>query len=193
MQSSLTPRFTLFFALALGITFSACKKDPQEDFSTAGTMSCKYNGQDWTAIRFQNILIKGTDQASGVDSKRLDINAEAADGTQIILTITDYRDGIIGPCMLIGDYDVDITANQCSTTVTQNICPSAIGLYLPEPSEVFVTEPDSGGFIRLDICDGERTAISGAFEFNVYDATTGALHARITDGVFNDVRYYTSQ
>jgi len=99
------PKGALLCLLLTTLLFAACKKDDSDDCDSSGTFTCKLDGQTFTANSFNNTLFKGVDNSlGGIAAKRLDIRGTASNGAQIVLSLTDFRDGTVGNSFRLGKY-----------------------------------------------------------------------------------------
>lgn len=188
--------FSLFILVA-GVV--GCKKNepsPQNNNNNSNPcsnqiMECTIGGTNWAATSFSNTLLKAVDQ--GIDSKRLDIRGTAADGSQLILTISDYRDGLTGDCMRIDTWFMDVDQNYC----TQNgsnvmVCNGGLGTYLSASNQTQMTDLDGVGEIVITSCDDANKRVSGTFTFELNDFINGTT-VTVANGVFTDVCYSVLQ
>jgi hypothetical protein len=171
-------QITIIILCALVVLFSSCNKEEDENNTTEkesnGSMTCKLNdGTSWEAKTLQNTLLIGTDR--GVDAKRLDIRGTAADGSQLILTVSDTRDGKEGEGFRTDTIYADVALNEGNylaicTFITDTLTTSS-GM-------------SSDGYVYVSECDAENHIISGNFIFH-----SPYSLGSITEGQFTGVSY----
>ncbi len=184
------------------VVFAGCKKDDDAaDCSTKGTLTCTIDGQNYTATGFNNTLFKGVDNTQGgTEAKRLDIRGEAANGALIILSLSDYRDGIAGNNFRVGKYFMPynlIAYGVCgSSTTGTNACAGGLVTYYPTGSQTNVLASSGGGdydrdsthYVEITANDPAAQTISGRFKVALTDFGTFD-EVLVTDGVFTNVCY----
>ncbi len=164
--------------------------DDEVDPTTSGSMSWKVDGVSQSAVLFNNTLIKAIDPGTGIGAKRLDIRGSLSDGTGVIVTISDFRDRIVGNCITEETYDLDVDNNYCEDidAVTE-VCNGYIGTYFYTSTQAEIASIDDVGTVTITSCDESNKMISGVFSFSISDFFTGEILYDITDGVFTDVSY----
>lgn len=192
-----------FVCLAITtVIFSSCKKDDDGDAcSTQGTLTCIIDGQNFTASGFNNTLFKGVDNTQGgTEAKRLDIRGEAANGALIILSLSDYRDGIAGNNFRVGKYYMPYNLTSygvCGSSTTGTYaCAGGLVTYYPTGSQTNVRassggsgyDRDSTHYVEITANDAAAQTISGRFKVAITDFGTFD-EVLVTDGVFTNVCY----
>lgn len=177
--------FLLLMSFILFVTYSCKKKDdtPADACSTAGTFTCKIDGVLFTGKTYTNTLLVGT--SGGVDTKRLDIRATDASGKQIIVSVTEQRDGLVGDGFptTYNDYNLDVSLNYCNSSGTGcNAALLTIGSVISSPVS------DSGP-VRVTACDITNKKISGTFSGTITPFGSSSPMHTVTEGVFTNVCY----
>lgn len=192
----------LLCLLLTTLLFAACKKDDDTDkCGTSGTFTCKLNGQTFTAASFNNTLFKGTDNANGgAAAKRFDIRAIASNGAQIILSLSDFRDGTVGNDFRLGKYYVLYNQSQygyCGNSAEGVYsCVGGIATYYPTTSftNFYMSYPgnnydnDSTHYIMITENNESAGTISGNFKVATFDIM-GDEEFLFTEGEFKNLCY----
>jgi hypothetical protein len=172
-------------AMALLTIISSCSKTETTTTNpttcTSGAMTGTVNGTSFTASTYNNTLLRAT--SNGVDAKRLDIRATSSTGESLILSLSDWRDGIVGEGFHLGTYYVAATLNPCNAN--NSACSGVLITYQNVIS--FPTGGTSAGSVIITSCDAVNHKISGTFTANA--RTGGSSNTVITNGVFTDVCY----
>ncbi len=186
--------------LLLTVVFAGCKKDDDTSGCNSGTMSYKYDGRTVTATSFQNTLFKGQDNSiGGISAKRLDIRGTAANGEQLVLSLSDFRDGVDGNDFRLGKYYLPYNQIEYATCGTQNgvyACVGGLATYFPtsNTSNFYMSissddyDGDSTHYVLITENNESAQTISGEFVVAVSDFG-GSAEFLITEGEFNDVCY----
>lgn len=160
-------------ALMLIVVMSGCKKDdPEPDACKDAKFEMVLEGETFTAVSFQNTLIKlATDAYSG---KRMDIRASDASGKMIIITFNDLSTGTEGNGVSTDDY---ISADEVDSPEESDHV--FFGTLMQNNSIInaFVE-----GTFDLTACDADRQTISGNFTFTDGEVT-------VASGSFTDLCY----
>lgn len=176
--------------LLVTATLWSCKKDgepnPQPPAAPA-SMECKVNNVSWKAAVFQNTLTQMT--TTLFTGKRLDIRGTAADGSTIILTVsepTTTATGGIKP----DTYHVNVFQNLPPDYQSGSPVKGAIGTYMVGlPPKIYMTNLDAPqGQIVITACDATKKTVSGTF---FYEATNfiDDTNMSITTGTFTNLTY----
>ncbi len=178
---------SLAAACLLIFTVTSCKKTTStNNCSTSGTFSCTLDGGSFSGNTYNNTLLKLT--SGGVDAKRLDIRATGSNGKQVILSISDYRDGKTGDGFRTGTYYFDAAMNPCNGSGTA--CIGALFSIIESGSNFVSTpvDPYSTGSVVITSCDEANHKISGTFSGSFQSLGGGSTHTA-TSGTFTDLCY----
>lgn len=166
-------KLSSLFIIFLLIT--SCEPDePPIDPSEAGSMTCVLNGDDWSAISFNNTLLRITDDPP--TGKRLDLRGKGM-GIQIILScgITSSNTGNDMP---IATYKTG-TSYEALVTIMNGLSILAMATGTGEDTAT----------INLTAINGATKTCSGTFEFKARDFSTGEITHEASSGVFTDLVY----
>ena len=179
--------FSAFLLLLTSATLWSCKKDsePTPTPAAPASMECKVNNVSWKAATFNNTLITSTTAVP--PGKRLDIRGTAADGTTIILTVsepTTTAPGSIKPDTYHMNVFLNLPPNYQSGTPVKG----ALGTYIGALAQkLYVTNLESEGQIVITACDAAKKTVSGTFSFVATDFNEGTLG--VTAGTFTNLSY----
>jgi hypothetical protein len=177
--------FSALLLLLTSVTLWSCKKDSEPAPAAPASMECKVNNVAWKAATFNNTLV--TMQMSGYSGKRLDIRGTAADGTTIILSVsepTTTAPGSIKPDTYHMNVFLNLPPNYQSGTPVKG----ALGTYMTMLAQkLFMTNLESEGQIVITACDATNKTVSGTFSFEATDFNDGTLS--VTAGTFTNLSY----
>ena len=177
----------LFFLFSLSLLLNiGCKKDnttaPNEDCSTAGSLTCKIDGAVYKGKTFSNTMIIG--KSLGVEAKRFDVNTLDSSGKQLILSISEQRDGTVGDGFnknyenfvnYSKNYNDGTSFNGAFLTIVEGTKAAISSIYF-----------DTGS-IKITSSDATNKKMSGTFN-GTLTANDGSV-IEITEGVFTNVCY----
>lgn len=145
--------------LFISITFIQCKKE--DTLSTnVPSMTCKINGQTWSA--------SGSKAIAQMFQSQINISGQADDGTSITLSIESIT---------TGTYNLVEKGLHVGTYATNNTISS------------YASNQGSDNLAKVVISDinTKDSTISGTFQFSGFRTSTGTKVV-ITDGVFTNVK-----
>lgn len=180
----------LAFVCLVLTTATSCKKSTTTSGSctgTGGSFTCNLDGGSFSGNTYNNTLLKATFQ--GIPAKRLDIRATASNGDQVVLTISDWRDGKTGNGFRTDTYYFDATQNPCNNDNTA--CIGAIFTIISTGGNFtsFPIPGSSSGSIVITACDEANHTISGTFSGNFSSPGGGGTSHAATNGTFTNLCY----
>ena len=169
--------------LSFAFTFTACKKDKDDNGGSPGPsapVTCKVNGTAWNSLGQNDKVIVLGDTANGVDAileeDTLSISAvsvKGTDSTMIILTAVVDADRI-------GTYTLSVASGN-------------LGMYIPGLDVGSFIGTITGylqyttGTLTISSYDAGKKTISGSFSFNMDHPDAGEPDYNITEGSFRDL------
>ena len=185
-------RKKLFSALLLLLTvvsLSSCNKDTEPKPAPAAPpgMECKINNVSWKAATFNNTLVQ--EPTAMYPGKRMDIRGTAADGTTLILTVSEPSTTANGG-IKVDTYYTGILQNLPPNYVSGTPVKGALGTYLVALAQKFyMSDVDATeGQIVITACDATKETVSGTFIFNVINLDDESVMT-ITSGTFTNLSY----
>lgn len=146
--------------LFISITFIQCKKEDTLS-SNVPSMTCKINGQTWSA--------SGSKAIAQIFQSQINITGQADDGTSITLTIESLN---------VGLYNLVEKGSHIGVYTTNNTISS------------FTSSQGSDNFAKVVISDinTANATMSGTFQFTGFRTSTGTKVV-VSDGVFKNVKF----
>lgn len=148
-------------------------------------MECKVNNVSWKAATFNNTL--STMQTTMYSGKRLDIRGIAADGTTIMLSVSEPTTA--NPDRIKPDtYHMNVFLNLPPDYQSGTPVKGAIGTYITTLAQkLYVTNLESEGQIVITACDAVNKTVSGTFSFQATNFDDEAVS--VTTGTFTNLKY----
>ena len=170
----------LIIAILATVVLISCSKDDENENIVDpgyGSLSCKIDGETFTASTLNNTLIG---DATG---KRLDVRGIDESGNQLIITVNDV-DPMGTNFSHLGDtVYVDIFENLPQNIMTLGTLLYSVGSFL-----ITTGEGKEAGYSILTGCDLENKKVSGVFEFQLIDFETDET-IYVTEGEFNNLTF----
>jgi hypothetical protein len=170
-------------------TLWSCQKDaePSPIPVAPASMECKVNNVSWKAATYKNTLIQmSTAMFSG---KRLDIRGTAADGTTIILTVSEPGTSAAGG-IKPDTYYINVFQNLPPDYQSGTPVKGALGTYMVTSTQkVYMTDLETpAGQIVITACDATKKTVSGTF---FYEATNfiDDTKVNVASGTFTNLSY----
>lgn len=165
-------KYITFFLFSSFLLFS-CDSEPEE-VEPEGSMTCTLNGSTWTAISFNNTLLRVVDEEP--TGKRLDLRGKA-EGIQIILSC-GITSSSVGTDIPVAVYESGSSYEALVTIMSGFTIEGMATGYDGDDARIHLTH----------INGSERTC-SGTFEFKTSDIGTDEINYEALDGVFTDLKY----
>ncbi len=177
--------FSAFLLLLASVTLWSCKKDNEPAPAAPASMECKVNNVSWKAATFNNTLV--TMQTNMYSGKRLDIRGTAADGTTIILSLSEPTTADPDRIKL-DTYHMNVFLNLPPNYQSGTPVKGAIGTYMIALAQkLYMTNLESEGQIVITACDAAKKTVSGTFSFQATDFNDETLG--VTAGTFTNLSY----
>jgi hypothetical protein len=184
-------RKNAFFALLLLVTATlwSCKKDGESNPTPAApaSMECKVNNVSWKALTFQNTLTQVT--TTLFTGKQLGIRGTAADGSTIVLTVSEPSTTATGG-IKPDTYHINVFENLPPDYQSDTPAKGAAGMYMSGlPPKIYASSLDAPqGKIVITACDPAKKTVSGTF---FYEATNfiDDTSVNVTTGTFTNLSY----
>ncbi len=179
--------FSALLLLLTSATLWSCRKDsePTPTPAAPASMECKVNNVSWKAATFQNTLV--TMQTTMYSGKRLDIRGTAADGTTIILSLSEPTTSNPGSIKL-DTYHMNVLLNLPPNYQSGTPVKGAIGTYMSTLAQkLYMTDLESEGQVVITACDATKKTVSGTFSFEATNFDDENLS--VTTGTFTNLSY----
>lgn len=183
--------FSALLLLLTVVSLSSCNKETEPKPAAPPGMECKINNVSWKAATFNNTLVeKPTALYAG---KRMDIRGTAADGTILMLTISEpstTANGGIKP----DTYYTNVLRNLPPNYVSGTPVKGALGTYMSLRTQQFsVSDLEATeGQIVITACDATKKTVSGTFFFKAVNFDDDSV-LDVTSGTFTSLSYTVIQ
>ncbi len=181
--------FSALLLLLTVVSLSSCNKDKDNEPKPAATpgLECKINNVAWKAATFNNTLVEAP--TAVYPGKRLDIRGTAADGTTLVLTISEPSTTANGG-IKVDTYYTNILRNVPPNHVSGTPVKAALGTYMSLITQkVSMSDPEAmEGQIVITACDAAKKTVSGTFFFNAINFDDASV-LNFTSGTFTNLSY----